>query len=259
MSNAPIRPLTRSSAVSDIVRCAIRKAGITAPSNGANLLRHSAATAMLRGGATLDTVGAVLRHCLPDMRALCQSRRDDAAADRAALAGRCVMLSKYLAKYVDQQQSLGFKFRLQQILLRGYLGFAENCGDRHIRSARVLAWAARAPSPEQRRGQSCTCLWLAAMAACKIRYNRASLKAFRDNLGLQIIRPVLSTYASIHFDTRRTVVLCRPNGTSIVSTLAEDNSSNGAPKTAHKQSEGPQRHAYGCAFRGIVSTDFRAS
>lgn len=69
MSNAPIRPRTRSSVVSDIVRCAIRKAGITAPSNGANLLRHSAATAMLRGGATLDTVGAVLRHRSPDMTA----------------------------------------------------------------------------------------------------------------------------------------------------------------------------------------------
>ncbi|RXH25480.1 tyrosine-type recombinase/integrase [Bradyrhizobium zhanjiangense] len=69
MLNAPIRPLTRSSVVSDVVRCAIRKAGITAPSNGANLLRHSAATAMLRGGATLDTVGAVLRHRSPDMTA----------------------------------------------------------------------------------------------------------------------------------------------------------------------------------------------
>ncbi|MET4024108.1 hypothetical protein ABIC10_009252, partial [Bradyrhizobium sp. S3.2.12] len=31
---------------------------------------------------------------------------------------------------------------------------------------------------------------------------------------------------------------------SIVSTLAEDDSSNGAHKTAHKQSEGPQHHAY---------------
>ncbi|WP_375784916.1 tyrosine-type recombinase/integrase [Bradyrhizobium sp. Pha-3] len=69
MSNAPIRPLTGSSAVSDVVRGAIRKAGIPAPSNGANLLRHSAATAMLRGGATLDTVGAVLRHRSPDMTA----------------------------------------------------------------------------------------------------------------------------------------------------------------------------------------------
>ena len=32
------------------------------PSRGGNLLRHSAATAMLRGGATLQSVGAVLRH-----------------------------------------------------------------------------------------------------------------------------------------------------------------------------------------------------
>jgi site-specific recombinase XerD len=69
MSNAPFRPLTRSSAVSDVVRGAIRKAGIAAPTKGANLLRHSAATAMLRGGATLDMVGAVLRHRSPDTTA----------------------------------------------------------------------------------------------------------------------------------------------------------------------------------------------
>jgi hypothetical protein len=31
---------------------------------------------------------------------------------------------------------------------------------------------------------------------------------------------------------------------SIVSILAEDDSSNGAPKTPHKQSQGPRRHAY---------------
>ncbi|MFK4495977.1 integrase [Bradyrhizobium japonicum] len=48
------------------------------------------------------------------------------------------MLSQYLAKYVDQQQSLGFKFRVQQILLRGYVSFAEEHVDRHIRSVRLL-------------------------------------------------------------------------------------------------------------------------
>jgi integrase/recombinase XerD len=69
MSKAPIRPLTRSSVVSKIVSSAIRKAGIATPSRGANLLRHSAATAMLRGGATLDMVGAVLRHRSPDTTA----------------------------------------------------------------------------------------------------------------------------------------------------------------------------------------------
>jgi site-specific recombinase XerD len=69
MLNAPTRPLTSLGVVTNIVRSAIRKAGIDAPIKGARLLRHSAATAMLRGGATLDMVGAVLRHRSPDMTA----------------------------------------------------------------------------------------------------------------------------------------------------------------------------------------------
>jgi len=61
--NAPIRPFATSATVSDIVRFALRRAGITdAPSKGAHMLRHSAATAMLRSGASLDAIAAVLRH-----------------------------------------------------------------------------------------------------------------------------------------------------------------------------------------------------
>jgi site-specific recombinase XerD len=57
---APFRPL---SSISGIVRWGLQRAGITdAPSRGARLLRHSAATGMLRAGATLDAIGAVLRH-----------------------------------------------------------------------------------------------------------------------------------------------------------------------------------------------------
>jgi integrase len=66
------------------------------------------------------------------------------------------MLSANLARYVDQQHSLGFKFRVQHILLRGFVAFAEECGDKHVKSARVLTWAARAPSPEQRRNRLLT-------------------------------------------------------------------------------------------------------
>ena len=62
-SSAPYRPLTGSSVVSSVVRLALGRAGITdAPSRGANLLRHSAATSMLRAGASLDAVGTILRH-----------------------------------------------------------------------------------------------------------------------------------------------------------------------------------------------------
>jgi integrase len=63
------------------------------------------------------------------------------------------MLSRNLARYVDQRRSLGFKFHSEHILLRGFVAFAERRGDRHVKSARVLAWAAEAPSPEQRRNR----------------------------------------------------------------------------------------------------------
>ena len=60
---APFQPFSSSSAISNIVELALKRACIDdPPSRGANLLRHSAATHMLRGGATLQSVGAVLRH-----------------------------------------------------------------------------------------------------------------------------------------------------------------------------------------------------
>ncbi|MEA2874559.1 MAG: hypothetical protein QOH67_4752 [Hyphomicrobiales bacterium] len=67
---APVRPFQSGMIVSDIVRAALRRAGIeNPPSHGANLLRHSTATMMLRAGATLDEIGTVLRHKSPDTTA----------------------------------------------------------------------------------------------------------------------------------------------------------------------------------------------
>jgi len=64
---APWRPLR---SISSLVRWRLERAGVTdAPSHGARLLRHSAATGMLRAGATLDAIGAVLRHKSPDTTA----------------------------------------------------------------------------------------------------------------------------------------------------------------------------------------------
>ena len=60
--HAPFGPLPSSGPISKLVRRAIRRAGIKAPSMGAHLLRHSAATEMLRQGSSLDVIGAVLRH-----------------------------------------------------------------------------------------------------------------------------------------------------------------------------------------------------
>ena len=58
---APWRPLGRHVTVSSVVKRAIGRAKIAAPSHGAHLLRHSAATAMLGEGASLPYIGAILR------------------------------------------------------------------------------------------------------------------------------------------------------------------------------------------------------
>ena len=60
--HAPIGPLPSSGPIAKLVRRALDRAGIDAPSRGAHVLRHSAATALLRQGASLDVIGAVLRH-----------------------------------------------------------------------------------------------------------------------------------------------------------------------------------------------------
>jgi site-specific recombinase XerD len=62
-SRAPFRTFRSHCAVSVIVDRALARAGVIRPSRGAaHLLRHSAATAMLRHGASLQEVAALLRH-----------------------------------------------------------------------------------------------------------------------------------------------------------------------------------------------------
>jgi integrase/recombinase XerD len=60
---APVGPFAKNStAVSSIVKCAIHRAGVRAPAHGAHLLRHSAATALLAEGASLESIAVLLRH-----------------------------------------------------------------------------------------------------------------------------------------------------------------------------------------------------
>jgi site-specific recombinase XerD len=65
---APFRGLV-GSAVSQIVRRNMRRASVTAASYGSHILRHSAATEMLRRGVSLYDIGSVLRHRSADMSA----------------------------------------------------------------------------------------------------------------------------------------------------------------------------------------------
>lgn len=60
---APLRAFSSHCAISVIVDRALRRAGVARPSRGAaHLLRHSVATSMLREGASLQDIAAILRH-----------------------------------------------------------------------------------------------------------------------------------------------------------------------------------------------------
>jgi len=62
-SRAPFRAFGSHCAVSVLVTYAMRRAGVTCKSRGAaHVLRHSAATSMLRQGTSLQDIAAILRH-----------------------------------------------------------------------------------------------------------------------------------------------------------------------------------------------------
>lgn len=65
---APLRPIDRGT-IKCVVRRALGRAGVESRHKGAHVLRHSAATSMLRHGVGLAGVGAVLRHRSPAMTA----------------------------------------------------------------------------------------------------------------------------------------------------------------------------------------------
>ena len=59
---APCRPFRNGDGISSVVKRVMKRAGIVTPVKGAHVLRHTAATEMLRHGVPLDKIGLVLRH-----------------------------------------------------------------------------------------------------------------------------------------------------------------------------------------------------
>ncbi|MFI5299972.1 MAG: tyrosine-type recombinase/integrase [Polyangiales bacterium] len=66
------------------------------------------------------------------------------------MAGGGVMLRKLLAQYVALRKATGFTFRDSEILLRSFVAFAIAQGDRRIRGATAVKWAAKTKTQAQR-------------------------------------------------------------------------------------------------------------
>lgn len=66
---APFGPFVSGDGVSSVVTRALARAGVKSPAKGAHLLRHTAATEMLRQGVPLEQIGSVLRHRAVDTTA----------------------------------------------------------------------------------------------------------------------------------------------------------------------------------------------
>ena len=65
-ARAPVRGFRTQCAVGSIVRHALQRAGIEAPTTGAHQFRHGLATQMLRQGASLEQIGELLGHKSPE-------------------------------------------------------------------------------------------------------------------------------------------------------------------------------------------------
>lgn len=61
-ARAPWTAIRHNATIANIVGRAIRRAGVDAPAFGSHVLRHSAATSMLRDGASLHGIATILRH-----------------------------------------------------------------------------------------------------------------------------------------------------------------------------------------------------
>ncbi len=67
---APHEPLSNAAVLSIMVERYMRLAGVEGTRKGSHVFRHTLATDMLRGGASLGEIGQVLRHSSPDSTAI---------------------------------------------------------------------------------------------------------------------------------------------------------------------------------------------
>lgn len=144
---APYRPLGHPSSVSTIVMRAIVQAGLSPPTRGAHLLRHSLATAMVRRGASMAEIGQILRHRSPNTTELYAKLDFDALRGIAlpwpTTRARCAMsaLRESLEKYLSLRRGLGTELLSPGAYLHRFVEYLEEEGATVVTTELALRWA----------------------------------------------------------------------------------------------------------------------
>ena len=148
----------QAAAVGAIVRRNLVRAGIPLGRlTGAHMLRHTAASRMVNGGACLKEVADVLDHAaLPaDDRHLRQARprrarRRGAALDRGRAMSGGINLDRHLEAYLAIRDALGLTAGTRARLLRSFLDYARGATapDMPIRAMTAVAWACDHAPPD---------------------------------------------------------------------------------------------------------------
>ena len=147
---APFKPFVTPHCISCVVKRAMRRASVKSPAKGAHLLRHTAATEMLRHGVPLDQIGLVLRHRSIDMTAY-YAKVGVVLLEQVAqpLAGGELM-TRAVKSYLAARHAAGFELKNAYYLLHSFARFAAARRETHIRTATAIDWASRSVSVAQR-------------------------------------------------------------------------------------------------------------
>jgi len=123
----PFVPFLGSAGICRLTRRALTRAGLHNTRAAAHLFRHTAATRMVRGGASFKDIADVRGHAAISTTAMIYAKLDTAGLSRVAMpwAGRDAMKARELRIQLDQYLSArsasGIKDRGRKTLLQGFV------------------------------------------------------------------------------------------------------------------------------------------
>ena len=131
--------------ISSVVKRLMKRAGIVTPVKGAHVLRHTAATEMLRHGVPLEKIGLVLRHRGIDTTAYYAKADVTLLKQIAQPWPEASLMLNAVETYLTLRRATGFAMQNAEYLLKSFAAFAAERGQTHVHTQTAIDWATRRP------------------------------------------------------------------------------------------------------------------